>query len=176
MDELSLILKAKTGDKDAFCSLYSLYKDRLYRYAFYKLMNEEDAKDAVSDCVMAAFVQIGQLKKPQAFSSWIFRILYCTCSAITKKQIETRKSEDIDELENTLVKSFDSVNEKTELQQALAMLKENEREIVLLSVLGGFTSGEIAKIMDMTSGSVRSNLSRSLKKMKNFLESDSYEK
>ena len=48
MDEKNLILLAKAGDKEAFCSLYSLYKGRLYRYAFYKLQNEEDAKDCLT--------------------------------------------------------------------------------------------------------------------------------
>ena len=79
-------------------------------------------------------------------------------------------------MENVLTSDFENAIEKTELQQALAILKENERDIVLLSVIGGVSSGEIGKMIDMTSGSVRSNLSRSLKKMRVFLESDSYEK
>ena len=169
MDEKSLINLAKSGDKDAFCALYGLYKDRLYRYAFYRLQNEEDAKDAVSGCVLSAFVQIGALKKPEAFSGWIFRILYCECAKITKAQIQQRKNEDISEMVNLISSDINSTVEKTELQQALSILKENEREIVLLSVVGGFNSKEIGKIMDMTSGAVRSNLSRSLKKMKDFL-------
>ena len=176
MEEKGLVIKAKAGDKEAFCALYSLYKDRLYRYAFYKLQNEEDAKDAVSDCVLSAFIQIGALKKAEAFPAWLFRILYCSCSAITKKQIENRNNENLESLENSLISDFDDVNEKTELQQALSILKETERDIVLLSVVGGFNSSEVGKMVDMTSGAVRSNLSRSLKKMKNFLEGDSYEK
>lgn len=169
MDEKNLIIKAKAGDKDAFCALYSLYKDRLYRYAFYKLQNEEDAEDAVSECVLSAFVQIGSLKKEEAFSGWIFRILYCSCAKITGAQIQQRKNEEISEMENVLSSDISNTIEKTELQQALSILKENEREIVLLSVIGGFNSREIGKILDMTAGAVRSNLSRSLKKMKDFL-------
>ena len=176
MDEKNLILKAQAGDKDAFCALYSIYKDRLYRYAFYKLGNAQDAEDAVSDCVLSAFIQIGSLKKAEAFPAWIFRILYCSCTALTKKQIQLRKSENIDDMENILVGGFDNTIEKTELQQALGILKDNERDIVLLSVVGGFSSREVGKMVDMTSGSVRSNLSRSLKKMKDYLEGDSYEK
>lgn len=167
MDEKNLVIKAKSGDKEAFCTLYSLYKNRLYRYAFYKLQNEEDAKDAVSECVLSAFVQIGALKKEEAFSGWIFRILYCSCAKITKAQIQQRRNEDINE--SILSSDISSTVEKTELQQALNILKENEREIVLLSVVGGFNSREIGKILDMTAGAVRSNLSRSLKKMKDFL-------
>jgi RNA polymerase sigma-70 factor (ECF subfamily) len=176
VEEKSLILKAKAGDKEAFCALYGLYKDRLYRYAFYRLQNEEDAKDAVSDCVLSAFTQIGQLKKAEAFPAWLFRILYCCCASIIKAQARQRSSESFDDLENTLSSDFQSEIEKTELQQALLVLDENERDIVLLSVIGGFNSREIGKMTDMTAGAVRSKLSRSLKKMRAFLEGEQNEK
>ena len=171
MDEKQLVTLAKSGDRDAFAELYGLYKDRLYRYAFYRLQNESDAQDAVSDCVMSAFIQMGALKKADAFSAWIFRILYCTCNAQIKRQTMMRKNTNIDDMENQL---FDGTAEnaklKTELQSALNNLKDDEKEIVLLSVIAGFNSKEVGKIVDMTSGAVRSKLSRSLKKMREFLE------
>lgn len=59
---------------------------------------------------------------------------------------------------------------KTELAQALDILSSDEKEIVLLSVVCSFTSKEISKITGLTAGSVRSKLSRSLAKMRNYLE------
>ena len=171
MNEKELIALAKSGNKDAFAELYGLYKDRLYRYAFYRLQNESDAEDAVQDCIVSAYIQIGSLKKTEAFPAWIFRILYCTCAAQIRRQEMLRKNSNIDDLENQL---FDDSAEqtalKTELQNALNILKDDEKEIVLLSVVAGFNSGEIGRITDMTSGAVRSKLSRSLKKMRDFLE------
>ncbi len=171
MNEKELVLLAKTGDKNAFAQLYGLYKDRLYRYAFYRLQSESDAEDAVQDCVVSAYIQIGSLKKPEAFSAWIFRILYYACGAQIKRQQMMRKNSNIDDMANQL---FDDSAEqtalKTELQNALGSLKDDEKEIVLLSVVAGFNSREIGKIVDMTSGAVRSKLSRSLNKMKDFLE------
>ena len=171
MNEKELIALAKSGNKDAFAELYGLYKDRLYRYAFYRLQNESDAEDAVQDCIVPAYIQIGALKKTEAFPAWIFRILYCTCAAQIRRQEMLRKNSNIDDLENQL---FDDSAEqtalKTELQNALNILKDDEKEIVLLSVVAGFNSGEIGRITDMTSGAVRSKLSRSLKKMRDFLE------
>ena len=49
MKESELIKNAQKGDKNAFCELYELYKNRLYRYAYYKLSSEADAEDAVMD-------------------------------------------------------------------------------------------------------------------------------
>lgn len=164
-----MIIKASGGDRAAFCELYGAYKDKLYRYALYRLGNPTDAEDAVSDCIVSAYRQIGNLKKPEAFSSWLFRILYCACNALIKAQIQQRNTVDINDVEGVLRTDMQQTVDKTELQQALDILKPEEREIVLLAVVSGLSSKEISKITDLTPGAVRSKLSRSLKKMREFL-------
>ena len=167
MNEYELVKAAKSGDKDAFCSLYGLYKDRLYRYAYYKLNNSQDAQDAVQDCVISAFEQISALKSCKAFPSWIFTILRGVCTKYIKLQIHQRHGVDMNEASNLFnVMSDDSAV----LSGALEILNPQERDIVLLSVVAGFTSKEISRIVGLTSGSVRSKLSRSLAKMRDYLE------
>ena len=170
MNERELIIRAKSGDKEAFCTLYTLYKDRLYRYAHYRLGNPYDAEDAVSDCIASAYAQINKLKKPEAFAAWIFRILYCCCNSIIKLQSNGRETADISGFENVLTTDMQQAVDKTELAEALGTLKDDEREIVLLSAVFGLSSKEIARITDMTSGAVRSKLSRSLAKLRGFLQ------
>lgn len=86
-----------------------------------------------------------------------------------KEQIRQRDTDNIDDYANVFTVSYDQTNEQTELKQALEVLNDEEREIVLLSVVAGFKSKEIARISGLTAGSVRSNLSRSLAKLKNEL-------
>ena len=86
-----------------------------------------------------------------------------------KEQIRQRDTDNIDDYENVFSVSYDQTNEQTELKQALKVLNDEEREIVLLSVVAGFKSKEIARISGLTAGSVRSKLSRSLAKLKNEL-------
>ena len=170
MNEVELVNKAKKGDKDAFCMLYSLYKDRLYRYAYYRLGNAQDAQDAVMDSIVSAYEQIVNLRRAQAFPSWIFKILYSVCTTYIKHQIRQRECESIDNVKST-ANLYTVIDEsKTELCRALDMLSSEERDIVLLSVEAGFTSREISKITGLTAGSVRSKLSRSLSKMREYLE------
>ncbi|MDE6150185.1 MAG: RNA polymerase sigma factor [Ruminococcus sp.] len=169
MSERQLVLKAKTGDKNAFCELYTIYKDKLYRYAYYRLTNENDAKDAVSDCIVSSFEQISSLKKAEAFSSWIFRILYCSCNKYINNQVQNRQSVNFSDIANSYHDNA-KMEIKTEVMHALEYLNEDEKNIVILSVFGGLKSKDIAQIMNMTSGSVRSKLSRSLTKMRTFLE------
>lgn len=170
MTESDLVKLAGKGDKEAFCHLYSLYKDRLYRYAYYRLGNTEDAQDAVSDCIVHAYEQINEVRKPAAFPSWIFKILYATCSDYIKHQMQQREYEDVSISKNSTALYFTIDENKTELCYALDKLNSEERSIVLLSVIAGFTSKEISKITGLTSGSVRSKLSRSLVKMREYLE------
>lgn len=169
MNEKELVIKAKKGDINAFCLLYDMYKKKLYNYAYYKLGNSADAEDVVQDCILTAFEQIHKLKNPEAFSSWLFRILYCGCSANIKTQISNKSNADISNYENSISYDNNLEFEREELKQALNILKTDERNIVLLSVVAGFNSKEISKITGYSSGNVRQKLSRSLSKMKIYL-------
>ncbi len=91
MNEKQLIHSAGKGDKEAFAKLYGLYKDRLYRYAYYRLGNSCDAEDAVCDTVLMAFEEIRDLRKASAFSAWIFRMHYSTCSKYVIKLISLKR-------------------------------------------------------------------------------------
>ena len=167
MSETELVLTAKSGDTAAFSKLYGFYKDKLFRYAYYKLGNVEDAEDAVQTCLLSAFEQIGKLKKADAFSAWIFKILNVCCARAIKEQMRRRHT---DELEShSDISSPENMIEEIELRECLAKLSEKEREIVFLSVIAGFKSKEIAQISGYTAGNVRAILSRSITKMKNEL-------
>lgn len=166
MDEKTLAQKAKTGDKDAFAALYTLYKDRLYRYAYFRLGVEADAMDAVSDCVCEAYKYIKTLKKTEAFSAWIFRILYRSCSRLIKEQAQSREREELTDNSASYTEDF----LKAELNEALAILSEEEKDIVLLSTVAGYNSKEIGKILGIKHTTARSKLSRALAKMREFLE------
>ena len=62
-------------DTKTFAQMYeTVYKD-LYRFALCMMRNPQDAEDAVSDAVVAAYENIGKLKKEDSFKSWIFTIL-----------------------------------------------------------------------------------------------------
>ena len=170
--EISLVREAQGGSKEAFCELYDLYKDKLYRYALYKLGCPEDAEDAVSECVLAAWQSLPQLRNEAAFGSWIFRILHNCCVRHISEAVSMRENMQSIYESGHASGSADGPEHtqmSAELNEALAILSENERSIVLLSVIGGLSSRDISDITALTPGSVRSSLSRSLAKMRDFL-------
>lgn len=77
--ETALVCKARKGDVKAFSELYAgIYKD-LYKFARYTLQNDQEAEDAVSETVIAAYENIGKLRKEEAFRGRIFKILRNQC-------------------------------------------------------------------------------------------------
>lgn len=170
--EISLAEKARSGSREAFCELYGMYKDRLYRYALYRLGDPDDAEDAVSECILAAWKGIRSLRNTSAFGAWIFRILYTCCMKHIRDAVNLR-----DNLAGIYEKDLGSrsasgsedVALSVEIAEALSQLSDDDREIVLLSASAGLTSSEIAAITGMNPGTVRSRLSRSMARMREFL-------
>ncbi len=185
-----LIDMAREGDPKAFCDLYDQSRESMYRYAFYKLGSREDAEDAVQDCVLDAWRQIRNLRSSEAFKTWIFRILSGCCNRKIKSLIREREkieaaaqTQMTESANDTPVKpgtkrpdgaeehdQISTLTESLDLSKALQTLSDQERDVVLLSVVGGFTSAEVGHMTGLTAGGVRSKLSRSLKKMRGCLE------
>ena len=179
LKETELVQLARQGDQDAFCTLYGLYKDRYFRYAYYRLHDATDAEDAVADAVTAMWQQIPGLKAPGAFGTWSFRILSGCCAKLIRQQIQARGQSSVEALSEAGVQipgdpgddaAAGTMDLRLILEQTLATLAEDERELVLLSVVGGLNSNEISEVTGLTPGGVRSKLSRSLKKMRTQLE------
>lgn len=146
---------AQEGDTSAFARLYTLvYKD-MYHIALYSLRSSHDACDAVSDTVLDAFAEIGSLREPAAFRSWIMRILSAKIKNLQREYF--RDEEPISE-ENSPEERFSF--EKAELREAVDRLDPQSRLILSMSVLGGYTSDEIADVCGLRPGAVRSRLTR----------------
>lgn len=168
---LELIAKSKAGDAEAFGELYNMYARELYSFALYMLRSKEDAEDAVQDAAIAAFRNIASLKSDASFKSWFFKILSNRCKTILMRSKPDSASVDEDFLES-LPDTSPGIHLSAELCQALEILGEEERQVVLLSVLGGFNSKELSLVMDCPSATVRSKLARSLKKLRTYLETE----
>lgn len=160
--DMSLLAeRAGRGDPEAFASLYEMVYRDLYRYALYMLGQKEDAEDVVSETVMAAYAQIGQLKNPEAFRAWIFRILSNKC----RKQREAYLNR-TGQLDEQMPDPGGDFTEGSMLRSALARLSEEEREIVCLHAFGGYKSHEIGRILQMNPATVRSREHRALDRLR----------
>ena len=135
-----------------FSEMYeTVYRD-LYHYALCLMKNPQEAEDAVSEAVVAAYENIHKLKKEEAFRSWIFTILTNKCKKRLKKALREEPGREEELPEQSVV-------------------SEEEQILVGLSVFGGYCSQEIGEMMRLNPNTVRSKRSRALKKMECVLGS-----
>lgn len=155
------VQRAKEGDTHAFAMLYETYYKDLYHFALYYTRDNAIAEDAVSAAVLKAFEQLHKLRKNDAFKSWLFQITANECKKALKQKISYL--EDVTWQEPAAV---DDGYLTPEIQDELSQLSEPERNVITLSVFGGYTSKEIASILKKREGSIRSIKSRALAKLR----------
>ena len=162
-----IVKRAVDGDDEAFKILYEdLYKD-MYRIAYYKLQNVEDAEDVVSDAVFDMYRGIHKLKDLTAYRAWAMRILNVKCS-IKMKEYYINRTEDIEELDCQSLENVESeLVLRTDIKKALDILSDEEKTIVLCSAVAGMSSDEISEMINLNSNTIRSKLSRALLKLRN---------
>lgn len=171
MFDINAVNMAIKGDTKSFEVLYDSLSLELYKYAYYILGNEHDAEDVVSETFIEAMKGIKNLKHPETFKSWMFKIL----SARVKRKISTyvrdKKNIELDDV-NAAALSTEDFNtvENVMLQKALHEITPEERSILLLSTVQGYTTKEVASMLELPQGTVSSKLHRTLKKLRKMME------
>ena len=170
MDISFLVKKAKDRDITAFSELYSFYSEDMYRFALYMLNSKEDAEDAVQESLLSAWKGIHSLKDNSLFKAWLFKILANKCKTLLMKRNKMPDTLPVEEYE-FLVDYEEEGNliSSAELKDALSTLTPPDAQIILLSIIGGFTSYELGVIYNMTPGAVRTRQKRALEKLKKIL-------
>lgn len=162
-DLKSVVIMAMAGDKVSYGVLYEEYSLDMYRFALGICKNTYDAQDAVQETAISVFKSISSIENPEKFKAYLFSSLSNTCKKILKKQNITAEFEDGGCFDTELEFSLS-------VREAMEKLDETSREIVLLSVVAGFKSHEIGKIMNLPSATVRTKLRRALSKLREELE------
>lgn len=166
-----LVAEAQTGSSQAFSAVYGFYAKDLYRFALYYTGNGADAEDCVQEAVLLAFRKIASLKKISSFQSWMFKILSNVCKGKLLESADRRFPVPIHEIQETEPdRTVTDAGLSAEISDALNRLAPDERQIVLLRVIGRYKSSEIAAMLGLAPGTVRSKLSRSLTKLRNILQ------
>lgn len=161
------VARAREGDREAFGRLYDGVARELYRVALYTLGNPQDAENVVAETFLEAWKGIQGLREPERFRQWMLRILSIRCKRRVGRYVQEKGNIDIDDYIEEGVP--DSSGPQAEVRDAMARLAPEERQIVLLSVLEGYTMREIAQMLELPQGTVSSKLHRTLKKLRRML-------
>jgi RNA polymerase sigma-70 factor (ECF subfamily) len=176
---------AKAGDLDAFNSIVSRYQDGLYRIACGIFGNEAMAGDAVQDTFISAFRHLQSFRNG-SFKSWLIRILVNKCgdqlrSAHQRRMVSfsalTSQSEDeypasVFEAKDTglsVAGHLEAAELEEMIRSSLNELPANYRTIVVLSDIEELDYQDVANILQIPVGTVKSRLARARAKLRTIL-------
>lgn len=175
--ESALLTASKQGDRKAFGVLFEQNKDHIYRFVRKSIGRQEDAEDIVQEVFCRAWRSIASFRGDSALQSWLCRIAVSLCidhSRASKSRACPASEiwEDQNEIENVAGTAPDigqtSIDRQT-LSDGISMLPIDQRMIVTLCDIQGYTCKEAAKIMGFSSVNIRVKLCRAHKKLREIL-------
>ncbi len=164
MDVHVLADKAKKGDWQAFLQLALAKKDRLYHRALAMMQNEEDAADAVEEALLKAYSAMAGLNEPQYFQSWLTRILIHTCIDMHRKASKTVYLVP-ERLERGAHSPQEDLADRIDLERHLGRLSDDYRTVLVLRYYEDLKIDEIARLLNLPPGTVKSRINYALKKL-----------
>lgn len=170
-EEEKLIKKAIKGNRKAYGKLVEAYQTYLYKTAFLYVKNEQDALDAVQNCVMKGMVAIDKLREPAFFKTWLTRILI---NNIYREKEKVVPIISLEEYQERTPEEFCSVEERIDLYEAVDLLKPVYKTVVILYYFSGMKIKEIARTMDIPEGTVKGYMARAKKELRKSLQEEDY--
>jgi len=164
-DEL-LVIKCRQAEKDAFNELVGRWQKRLWHYAFKVTGSESAAWDIVQETWYAIIKGIRKLEDVSVFPRWAFRIANNKCTDwLRKQQVQNRLNNEL--TKRTKNESNKNSDEATEsLRAAIEKLSPDRRALLTLRYHEGFDIGQIAEILRVPQGTVKSRLHRTVNELR----------
>jgi RNA polymerase sigma-70 factor (ECF subfamily) len=175
-----LVRRARRGDMDAFNDLVVRHQDKIFNAVFRFCGNHEDAADITQRAFINAYRKISEFEGDSAFTTWMYRIAFN--QSVSYRRENTRHKglslhagkDDEMVVEPAIVTNPDERMEtqdnQRKVQQALNQLDEGDRRIIILKDLEERSYDDIADILDIPKGTVRSRLHRARLALKEKLK------
>ena len=169
-DEL-LVLRCQEGDDESLRALIDRWQPRLGRLAGRLTRDRDASRDIVQDAWLAIVRGIKRLDDPARFRSWAYRIVSNKCMDWTRRRVVRRKAarEREGTIENATDES-DATDEVNGLRVALAHLPIDQRAILSLHYLDGMGLLEIARVLGVPVGTVKSRLYHARNRLREAME------
>ncbi len=169
-DEL-LVLRCQEGDSKAFEELVARWQPRLWRYARQLTGDHDAASDAVQNAWMAIIGAIEKLEDQARFRQWAYRIVSHKCADWRRRQKREQNlsQKHAQQTSQSLSQPGDQ-DESDRVHHALAQLPGDVRALLTLRYLEDFSVGEIAEILSIPRGTVKSRLWHARNRLKDILE------
>ena len=180
IDEKKLIAEVLGGDHEAFAQLVEVYEDKVYNLCLRMCSDREDARDLAQEAFLKAWRGLRFYKQEAAFSTWLYRLTSNVCIDYLRQKkrrsavsfvTADEEGVQLDIPDPTPTPEQQVMDEQTKEQVANAMsqLEEEFRLVLTLRVVEELSYDEIAEIMELKVGTVKSRLARAREKLRKIL-------
>jgi len=171
-----LVLAAQSGNRRAYAALFKLHHRSLLRFASKFSSDPELARDAVQDAWLGMTRALPGLQDPRAFRSWLYRRvrwrLLDAMRASKREQLQAAADDSAGNAtaaEDNSQRSQQQTEDHNLLQHALAQLPLIDRQAIELFYLQQLQISEIAIVLEIPAGTVKSRLNRARKQLRTLL-------
>ena len=171
---MDLIRRCQVGDEQAFAALFHKYKNLVYKTAYLMLGDADEAEDVLQEVFVQVYKSLDAYDPEKgAFTTWLYRITVNNCLNWRRKQRLPFLS--LDEAPPSLASRLPSPEGRMEEEavwQAVRGLSDKLRAVVVLRYYWELSYAEIAQILDIPLGTVKSRLNLALRTLRKELEAE----
>ena len=183
-DEKAVIRQVLSGDTDAFSQLVTAYEKQVYNLCLRMVSGPEDAADLTQEAFVKAWQGLRFYKFEASFSTWLYRLTTNLCiDHLRRQKRRTTVSLTVDgddgveelELPSPEPEPEDVVLERERRQalaEAMAQLDKQDRALLTLRVVEELSYEQIAEVLDIKVGTVKSRLARTRERLRKILQED----
>ncbi len=170
-DEL-LVLRCQEGDAEAFEALVDRWQPRLWRHAWRLTGDESAAWDALQEAWIGISRGLNRLADPAAFSAWAYQIVSNKCRDSVRRERRQREAAEIyfESIQLEEQEMATAEQQHDSLKEALEQLSGPDRAVLSLRYEEQFDTAEIAAILGIPEGTVKSRLFYARKRLRKYLE------
>jgi len=166
-----LIERAQRGDEVAFATLVQQRSDRLHAVAYHILRDDDRASDAAQQAIIEIWRRLPQLRDPERFDAWSYRIVVRAAYAQHRQAAAWRLRSPVIHSIATDPQTTD-VDDRDQLERLFERLSVDHRAVLVLKHYVGLTDAEIAAALRLREGTVRSRLFYAMRDVRRALRMD----
>ncbi len=168
----TLVVRARSGDRDAFELLVRANYDRLYAVARRMVSDAGDAEDATQEALLRGWREIPKLRDPDRYEGWQLRLLIHACYDVLRGRRRRTLHTTVRALPEVMTMDADWLAERDQLAAAFKRLSPEHRAVVVLFFYREMTPNEIAGQLQIPIGTVNSRLHYGTRALRAVLEAD----
>jgi len=175
-EDYLLVAEARSGNGDAFGTLFERHRSKAYRIAFRILRNDHDAEDAVQRSFQRAFVNLSRIRLESSFSTWMTRIAINEALMMLRQRRPAHSGNDTDAAHGlfderpTPEQALAQTELRSSVSDAISKLRQSLRVVIDLREIQGLTSAETARRLGLTVSAVKARVFHAKRQLRRHFE------